>query len=856
MQSVQNIAPALNPGDKLGYFEVQSPLAAGGMSLVWKGRDPMLNRDVAIKQLAAAGSIDEVVRDKFRKEVEIQKKASAEHKNLVQVIDYIEESRGLFLVMEYVDGSSLDRALSKLNGPMDPKEALGIMHQVTVGLAAIHQAGVLHRDLKPANILLPRDGGVKICDFGLATLTTEQDALTHGTARYMAPELYSGENADARCDLYSLGFVTYEMLVGRPAFEEAFKTVMRDQRNQALRWMKWHTNQRLSAPAITKLNENVPQEFADIVTRLMDKDPTQRVADAPQLLDVLKRTFSGERPAPQQQTAAAPTEPGFAQTAEKTAPLPQKSKVPMILALVLGVQLLGIGAYFLYDSMKTDSTLEDARSEAMAQLERGRKLYAEEQYKEAGQTLAPLAEQWADDPRIGPSATAGKYMAAAHVKLDQGAELTQEGRYAEAEQVYDTALEALRFADETKAMDRDMIALVRDEVNIRRSFVNIAAKIVSLTEAGDFSEARHQIRLIREKKPSPMEVQILDELASRIEGRSVQARINTVLKRAEELEADEKFDEARALVEQAAKEFASNPELKERYRELSSRIRYQNSLSMARRAESGGNFDEAIRYYREVNNMEPSKEFQDKITELNQKKHYAAGERAERENKLAQAKDEYERALPYPPAKKALERLGEIVGRQSYEQQGDIAMSNNDWTKAIDLFNKAQEIQFEQTTASKIDESKLRQTVDQARAALERGDLPKADELIGKAQKMKPNDRVVIDLHAQLQLVQQYTRLIDQGDESRRAGKFGDALNFYRRALNLITGTNIDKTEVMQRISDTEYDSWMAKGKAAKEARQWRVAYSSFKSAQRQRDTAEVRQELEEVKNNDPDVGN
>ena len=853
MDSSQNIAPALNPGDKLGYFEVQAPLAAGGMSLVWKGRDPMLNRDVAIKQLASAGSIDEIVRDKFRKEVEIQKKVSAEHKNLVQVIDYIEDSRGLFLVMEYVDGSSLDRALAKLNGPMDPTEALGIMHQITVGLAAIHEAGVLHRDLKPANILLPREGGVKICDFGLATLMTEQDALTHGTARYMAPELYGGENVDGRADLYSLGFVTYEMLVGRPAFEDAFKTVLRDQRNQALRWMKWHTNSRLTAPAITKLNPDVPQEFADIVARLMDKDPTQRPADAPQLLDILKRTFSGEKPAEQPQ-AAAPAETGsFAPTAEATAPLPQRSKVPMILAIVLGVQLLGIGAYLLIDSMSKDAEVTEARQAALLQLDQGRRLYADEQYREAGLMLKDLAEQWADDPEIAPKAEAGMYLAAARIKMNEGEALTNQDDFADAELAYESAIDKLQQAEDTHAIDRDMVAKLREEVRLRMSFVDVAGEIVDLIDAKDFSEARHKIRLFRESKPAPNEIEIMDRLGKKIESQSELAQIATILKRAEDLEAEGKFDEARAVIEQANKQFASNQKLQDRYRELSSAITYRNAVSLARRAEQENNYDDAIRHYRNANRIQPSDEFKQKITELTQKRHYRNGVRAQRQGNLNLAKDEFTRALPYAPAKRALEDLGQIVDKNSYVQAGDNAMANREYDKAIDLYKKALSISHDGETAAKLARARLRLKVNELASAMSRNDLKAADRLMEQAIALDPSDAELRRLQAELQLRQQYARLIAEGDEYRQQSLFGNALTSYRKALNLITGTSIDTTEVKQRLSDTEYDSWLAKGRAAMEARQWRQARAALKSAQRERDTQVVRDLLTEVDRNDPD---
>src|SRR5439155_314842 len=121
-------------------------------------------------------------------------------------------------------------------GPMDQKQVLGIVGATALALEAIHKEGVVHRDLKPSNILLPRAGGLKVVDFGIAGLVGAQEALSVGTVRYMAPELFAEGGLDGRADIYSLGIIAYEMLAGREKFNEAFRVVIRDQRNQAMRW--------------------------------------------------------------------------------------------------------------------------------------------------------------------------------------------------------------------------------------------------------------------------------------------------------------------------------------------------------------------------------------------------------------------------------------------------------------------------------------------------------------------------------------------------------------------------------------------------------------------------------------------
>src|SRR5690606_35571354 len=112
--------------------------------------------------------------------------------------------------------------------PMDERQALGIIGGTALALDTIHKQNIIHRDLKPSNILLPGEGGLKICDFGLATLMEDQEALDVGSVRYMAPELFGDEKADQRADIYALGLVAYEMLAGRDKFADVFKIVLRD----------------------------------------------------------------------------------------------------------------------------------------------------------------------------------------------------------------------------------------------------------------------------------------------------------------------------------------------------------------------------------------------------------------------------------------------------------------------------------------------------------------------------------------------------------------------------------------------------------------------------------------------------
>jgi eukaryotic-like serine/threonine-protein kinase len=223
---------ALTPGAKLGPYEVLALLGAGGMGEVYRARDPRLNRDVAIKVLPAERVADESRRRRFVQEA--QAASALNHPHIVTIHE-IESADGReFIVMEYVQGRSLDAAIPRHG--MRLGEVLRIAIPVADALAAAHARGIVHRDLKPANVMVGTEGAVKVLDFGLAKLLTDdeesdreaptrtaEDAITKrgavlGTLAYMSPEQASGEAVDARSDVFSFGAMLYEMVTGKRAF--------------------------------------------------------------------------------------------------------------------------------------------------------------------------------------------------------------------------------------------------------------------------------------------------------------------------------------------------------------------------------------------------------------------------------------------------------------------------------------------------------------------------------------------------------------------------------------------------------------------------------------------------------------
>src|SRR6201997_1609743 len=233
----------LTSGTKLGPYEIQSPLGAGGMGEVYRAKDTRLDRIVAIKVLPAHLSSDPDLKQRLEREAKAI--SALQHANICTLYDIGTQGGTEFLVMEYLEGQTLADRLQK--GSLPVEQVLKIATEVARALEKAHQQGIIHRDLKPANIMLTK-AGAKLMDFGLAkptlpmasqvagpftpstptmnlaSLTSAASPLTQkglivGTFQYMAPEVLQGAEADARSDLFGFGCVLYEMVVGHRAFE-------------------------------------------------------------------------------------------------------------------------------------------------------------------------------------------------------------------------------------------------------------------------------------------------------------------------------------------------------------------------------------------------------------------------------------------------------------------------------------------------------------------------------------------------------------------------------------------------------------------------------------------------------------
>ena len=256
----------------IGHYHVVEELGAGAMGRVYRATDLVLRRDVALKILDASLSADAVRLARLKREACVL--ASFNHPNIAVVHDLVDDGTTHALVMELVEGPTIADALC--TGPYPPEKVAPIALQIADALAAAHDAGVIHRDLKPANVKIGTAGTVKVLDFGLAAnvegiggLGKGHDTLVQppefgGTLAYMAPEQLRGDEVDRRADVYALGAVLYEMVVGRPPFGEA--------RGAALIGAVQH-----EAPLSPRsFNPRIPRGLEEIVLRCLAKDPERR----------------------------------------------------------------------------------------------------------------------------------------------------------------------------------------------------------------------------------------------------------------------------------------------------------------------------------------------------------------------------------------------------------------------------------------------------------------------------------------------------------------------------------------------------------------------------------------------------
>ena len=264
--------------ERIGNCRIVEEVASGGMAVVYRAVQDHLSRTVAVKALKTSAASEQQVTVRFEREA--RSLANLQHENIIHVYDFYKERGALFIVMEYVAGIDLYDLLDRCGRlPFDVAAVCAM--QVARALDYIHYRGIVHRDIKPANVMVSRQGGVKLMDFGIAHDRSFEDLTEAGTGigtpAYMSPEQILGDKLDARSDIFSLGVVLYQMITGRKPFvEDEERSVMHKIR------IEKHVPAR-------KINPEIPRELDRIINKCLEKQPRNRWGSAQSLVMALER---------------------------------------------------------------------------------------------------------------------------------------------------------------------------------------------------------------------------------------------------------------------------------------------------------------------------------------------------------------------------------------------------------------------------------------------------------------------------------------------------------------------------------------------------------------------------------------
>ena len=321
-----------------GRYVVLGRAGSGGMAEVYRARDELLGREVAVKVLSERLSGDRSFVERFRREA--QAAANLNHPNVVALYDFGADDSTYYIVMEFIDGRPLADII-KAEGPLMPERAAEIGADVARALERAHATGLVHRDIKPSNIMLNSSGQTKVTDFGIARALTGQNdqtvtqtGMVIGTAAYLSPEQAQGAPVDQRSDVYSLGCVLYEMLGGRPPFTG----------DTPLSVAYRHVRDTPETPS--HVNPDVPQALDAIVMKALAKNADNRYQSAAEMREDLERFLAGERV---HATPLLAPEPTRTQVMSETsaAPPPEKSRKGWWILLLLLLAALAALAWFM-----------------------------------------------------------------------------------------------------------------------------------------------------------------------------------------------------------------------------------------------------------------------------------------------------------------------------------------------------------------------------------------------------------------------------------------------------------------------------------------------------------------------------
>jgi len=842
----QTFTGSLQPGTKLGKYEVGEQIATGGMAVIYRAYDPTLDRAVAIKQIAPHLAQDERFLARFRTEAQTLAKLSASQANIVNVHELIQHDSQLFLVMEYVEGTTLRVLMDR--GPVPLQTGLGVLLSTALGLRAMHKNGIVHRDLTPANVMMAKDGALKITDFGLIGHSGGKTSLPMGTTKYMAPEMFTGAPVDGRADVYSLGFIAYEMFAGPEKFQEVFRDVLREDRAQQVRWMHWHSNPALTAPALKDLQPGIPPLVSKIVERMMEKDPSKRFASADQIIKWLRRIFvmhvqgksvtqadseslEKEMDADAATPAAGPpavrpggavqagagagtmARPGAAGapaagegSALKTAPLPEPKwtwKRAAFWAAVIAGPLLAAAIGLLIWHRHNVGIIEIEANRIWAEAE---KQYEDGEFEAAMNNYKRIATEFPDLPNLASEASTWAWMARAEWKL-------REKDWDEAERA---VIEAKQQHASATWYDDFSNRLARD-----KDIANTMKEVQRAADEGKFEECISLLATLQSRYGTDLNEEIA-KYREKLDLREYTA----LIEKAKDLIRQGLWNDAIVTLEKA-KKTRNTPEIADLIKKAQAEKQYATLMQQLKQAEAEKDWAQVVILCEAVLALRPSEALR---TRMNNAQAEVLAEQArtlEKAGAWDAALEKWGEVLKYNPmhgeALAAIKKAGQQQTIETHLANGRSALKKGEWDAAISSFetlltliDPKKDADIKAEAEKGIITAKYNRAYRAAKEALDRKDFDEAERLAKEAQSLKDTGEVQA-LLKRIETMRAYTRHLELGKTLMAQGNWVQAIQAFEAAQKVM-----DTQEVRDLVAECNYTRYTAKAKAYMEG--WKDA--------------------------------
>jgi len=874
----------LPAGAKIGRYEVRQTLASSEHATVYSCYDRTLERHVAIKQISPKLSKDPEFSKRFRAEIQVLARVAARQAAIVTVYELLEEPNGMFVVMELAEGDSLETMLAGADGPIEPRLALQILWRVAAGLHDVHAGGMVHGDLNPRNIIVSEGMRVKITGFGVSASQADRQTIWPGTAKYTAPEVFAGDKIDARADIYSLGFMVYEMLAGRERFEKVFAAALDDQQLAEQSWIDWHCDAGRPAPPLQEANPSVPVALSGIIGKMIAKRPADRFDSMDALGRTIKLHFSARSKAaavvplaarppraegPSERPAGAPggpAEPGPIgppdeadqfEIVEPTEDAPARGamaspRTKAVLGVIGIVGVLAIGMVLGRQIMLSRARL--ARSAAKA-YDRATANYQAGRYEDAGTDFGYVRRSFPAGPLAG-KASVMVHLAAAQEAIAKGDWAAAEA----AENAAKTRLAKVQ-ADwpglgQWAGRAGQEIAAVTQRRLAARAFAEAMSMAQAEAEAGRYEQARAALdqkltglQLTAEQEAR--QVEFLRDLALK----ELNDELTLHFAHGDELVAQERFAEAEQAYQQVRAALGSGladvmtPAQRQAVLDrleasLAGMVKaraYRRAMQAADAAAGKRDKQAELAALREAIRIRPG---DDKAAArargLSAEIALAEGRGLAKLGELEKARAKFEEVLKLDPegreARQAVADIDRRIGRQQIMRSAEEAFQAGRFSEALAKYQQAAKISIDPDVTVKLTACRFQVAL---AAADELRDRKKYDEALAAYEdlrKIKPDEADVIDSRqGTLQVKREYDQQIAKGDQALAEEQWARAIKHYRRANQVIPGP-----EAKLRIAKARYTENLTKGKAAMERKDLAGANAYFKTARKHLETKEL----------------